>query len=89
MGVRIVVGDQESIQSALKRFKNALARNNVPWEMRRRVEFQDGTEVKRRKLFRKRYKARLATLVGMSGGKQPVVIFEIARAEFCRKTGKR
>jgi small subunit ribosomal protein S21 len=88
MGVRIVVGEREPIGLALRRFKKQLERQGVTWEMRRRAYFVEGTEVRRAKRFRKRFKAREAMLLAQMAGELPVASLVEARAEFWRRTGK-
>ncbi len=88
MSVRVVVGDGEPIGAALRRFKKQTERAGMPWELRRRVYFVRGTEVRRAKEFRKRFKAREATLQAQMSGELPVASVAEARAEFWRRTGK-
>ena len=88
MGVRVVVGDGEPVGAALRRLKKQLERAGVPWEVRRRSYFASGTELRRAKAFRKRFKAREAALharmaAGLSG---PAL--DAAKAAFWRRTGK-
>jgi ribosomal protein S21 len=86
MGVRIVVGEREPIGLALKRLKKLQERQGVTWEMGRRVYFADSTQARRR--FRKRFKARQATLLAQVAGGQPVSSLAEARAAFWKRTGK-
>jgi ribosomal protein S21 len=96
MGDRIVVADKETVGSALKRFKRAIERNGVSWDMRRRrllvqpgEVFTRSTEERRAKKFQKRSKAREATLLAKIAGEQPgsASASELNRA-FWKKTGK-
>jgi small subunit ribosomal protein S21 len=88
MGVRIVVGDRESIELALRRFRKLLERQGVFWEMRRRRSFAHATHIRRAKQFRKRFKARQATLLAQQAGEQPVASLEEAKVRFWKSTGK-
>jgi ribosomal protein S21 len=80
MGIRIVVAEREPIALALRRFKKLLERHGVAWEMRRRVYVADPTQVRRAKQFKKRFKARLATLMAKKAGEQPVASLKDAAA---------
>jgi small subunit ribosomal protein S21 len=88
MGVRVVVGEREPIGAALRRFKKQLEWEGVPLETRRRAYFVDGTEIRRAKRFRKRFKAREAVLVAQMAGELPVASIAEAQREFWRRTGK-
>ena len=70
MGVRIVVGEGEPIGHAMKRLRKKLDQNGILYEMRRRQCFLDGTQVRRAKEFKKRYRSRLATRLAKSEGLQ-------------------
>jgi ribosomal protein S21 len=88
MGIRIVVGEREPLALALRRFKRLLARHAMYWEMRRRSSAADPTQVRRKKRFRKRFKARQATLQAQRAGEQPVASLADAEATFWERTGK-
>jgi small subunit ribosomal protein S21 len=88
MAVRIVVRDREPIGLALRRFKKQMERQGVSWEMRRRKYFADATQIRRAKQFKKRFKARKATLLKQMAGEQPVVSLPEAKAVFRERRGK-
>jgi ribosomal protein S21 len=88
MGVRVVVGESESIGLALRRLKKQLERAGVPGEMRRQGHFVDGTEIRRAKRFRKRFKAREAALLARMAAGLTGTALDEAKAEFWRRTGK-
>jgi small subunit ribosomal protein S21 len=88
MGVRIVVGEREPIELALRRFKKLLERQGVTWEMRRQMHFADPTQARRAKRFQKRFKARKATLLAKRAGEQPVSSLTEATEAFWKRTGK-
>jgi ribosomal protein S21 len=88
MGVRIVVGEGEPIELALRRFKKLLERQRVTWEIRLRVYFADPTHARRAKRFKKRFKARKATLLAKKAGEQPVASLRQATEAFWKRTGK-
>ncbi len=88
MGVRIVVAEGKPIGLALRRFKKMVEREGVAWEIRRRAYFVDGTEVRRAKRFRKRFKTREAVLVAQMAGELPVASLAAARVKFWMQTGK-
>jgi ribosomal protein S21 len=88
MGVGIVVGEREPIADALRRFRQKLERSGVRWELRRRTYFVGATEARRKKEFRKRFKARKARLVArIASGLTGRALAE-AKKEFWRRTGK-
>jgi small subunit ribosomal protein S21 len=88
MGVRVVVGDGELIGAVLRRLKKRVEREGVAREIRWHVSFIDGTELRRAKAFRKRFKTREAALVArMAAGLSGPALAE-AKAEFWRRTGK-
>ena len=88
MGVRVVVAEGETVGAALRRLKKQAERAGVSWEVRRRSYFVGGTELRRAKRFRKRFKAREAALLArMAGGLTGPALAE-AKAEFWRRTGK-
>ena len=89
MGVKIVVGQQEPIELALKRFRKVLERDDATWESRRRAYFIKPTQVRRARRFQKRFKARRATLLAQKAGKQPVISLADAIDQFWTRTGKR
>jgi ribosomal protein S21 len=88
MGVRIVVGEGEPIGLALKRFRQLLEDQGVTSEMRRRAYFADSTQARRAKRFRKRFKARKATILAQRAGEQPVLSLTEASVAFWKRTGK-
>jgi small subunit ribosomal protein S21 len=88
MGVRIVLAEKEPISAALRRFKKLLERSGLTRDLRRQGSFQKPTEIRRRKKFKKRFKARLATLLAQKDGKQPVASVAEAHKAFWKKTGK-
>jgi ribosomal protein S21 len=88
MGLRIVVGEGEPIELALRRFKKLLERQGVTWEMRRRVSFAYSTQARRAKRFQKRFKARQATFLAQKAGVQPVSSLADAAKTFWKRTGK-
>jgi small subunit ribosomal protein S21 len=88
MGVRIVVAEREPIGLALKRFKKSLEREGVIREMWRRASFASPTQARRAKLFKKRFKARKATLLAQMAGERPVSSLAEATAAFWKRTGK-
>ena len=55
----------------------------------REWRFAPGTQLRRKKQFKKRLKARLATLQAQQAGEQPVASLEEAAAMFQKRTGKR
>jgi ribosomal protein S21 len=89
MGVRVVLGDDEPIASALPRLRKLLDREGVTWETRRRRSFVDGTASRRAKEFKQRFKAREATLLAKMSGEQPKdsTTSELINA-FWKRTGK-
>jgi small subunit ribosomal protein S21 len=89
MGVRIVLADKEQVGLALRRFKELLECEGVSWETRRRRSFVKFTQTRRAKQFRKKFKARKATLLAKMAGQQPSVFSasELADA-FWKKSGK-
>jgi len=88
MGVRIVLADKEPIGAALRRFKKLLERSGLTYDLRRRAAFHKPTQERRSKVFKKRFKARKATLLAQMGGEQPVASMVQARKAFWKKTGK-
>jgi small subunit ribosomal protein S21 len=88
MGVRIVLADKEPIGLALKRFKKLLERLGASWEQRRRGHFVKPTQTRRAKRFRKRFKARHATLLAQKAGEQPVSSVAEAAQILWKRTGK-
>ena len=74
MGVRIVLADKEPIGLALRRFRKRVEREGIPWEMRRRRSFVNATEVRRAKEFKKRFKAREATMLAKMTGEQATTL---------------
>jgi ribosomal protein S21 len=88
MGVRIVLADIEPIGLALRRFKRLWERHGVPQELRRRGCFIKPTQTRRAKRFKKRFKARMATLLAKQGGEQLVSSLAETRQTFWKRTGK-
>jgi small subunit ribosomal protein S21 len=88
MGVRVVIGESEPVGAALRRLKKRVEREGLAWEMRRRSYFVGGTELRRAKQFRKRFKAREAALVARMAGGLSGPALDAAKAEFWRRTGK-
>ena len=89
MGVRIVLAAREPIGLALRRFKKLLERNNVLLESRRRETFLKATQIRRAKRFKKKFKARMATLLAKQSGLQTGTSVSEAAQAFWKKTGKR
>jgi small subunit ribosomal protein S21 len=88
MGARVVVGDGEPVGAALRRLKKRVEREGVAWEVRRRSYFVGGTELRRAKEFRKRFKAREAALVARMAAGLSGPALDAAKAAFWRRTGK-
>jgi len=93
MGVRIVLAEKEPIDVALERFKKLLERHGVMTELRLRRFFVKSTQTRRDKRFRKRLKARTATLLDKHAGAQPALSgydpLRGLRKFFWVRTGKR
>ncbi len=85
----VVLADQEQIGLALRRLKKLLEREGAMWETRRRRSFRKPTHIRRAKEFKKRFKARQATLLAKAAGEQPSATSapELVRA-FWKRTGK-
>ena len=89
MGVRIVLADKEQIGLALRRLKKLLEREGVTWETRRRRSFVKPTQMRRAKEFKKKFKARKATLLAKMAGEQPSASSSAELVEaFWKRTGK-
>jgi small subunit ribosomal protein S21 len=88
MGVRIVVGEREPIGLALRRFKKLLQRHGVAWALRRRKYYDGPVQDRRAKAFRKKFKARRATLLAKMAGEQPFASLSEAKEAFWKRTGK-
>ena len=88
MGVRIVLAEGEPIVKALRRFKKLLERNGVTSDMRRHECFLKATQSRRKKKFRKRFKARRATVEAQTNGTQPVDSVVEAHLKLWKKTVK-
>lgn len=89
MGVRILIGERESIRLALKRLRHKCNHERLPWVKQGQLFFPaDRTEERRAKRFQKRLKARYATLKAQMAGEQPVASLAAAAAEFRKRTGK-
>ena len=84
------VHDNEPIGVALRRFKRLLYQRGVMWQVRIRSgeTFIPATQYRRRKRFKKRLKAREATLQAQKAGEQPVACLEEATTAFWKRTGK-
>jgi small subunit ribosomal protein S21 len=91
MGIRLRVHDGEPIGHALRRFKKLLDRNGIARAIRAQAHacHVPATETRRTKAFKKRLKAREATLAAQSCGVQPVASLKDARAKLKQKSGKR
>lgn len=83
-----MVGEREPIGLALRRFKKAVERQGVLWEMRRRRYVADATQTRRAKQFKKRWNARRSTLLAQKRGEQPAGWMDEAEAAFHRRSGK-
>ena len=83
-----MVRDREPIGLALRRFKKEMQRQGLSWEMRRRKHFLDANQLRRAKQFKKRLKARAATLEKQMTGEQPVASLPEAKAVFRERRGK-
>jgi hypothetical protein len=76
MGVKVVVGEHEPIGLALRRFKVLLSQHRASWKPYkplgwwRPIYFVKPTQMRRYKKFRKKIKARLATLRAKRAGEQ-------------------
>lgn len=83
------VRDGEPIGLALRRFKKLLDRNGVWREIRYKSgEYSPPTQTRRKKKFKKRLKARQATLDAQATGEQPCASWDEAYATFKKRTGK-
>ena len=88
MGIRVVVAETETIGQALRRLRKLRERLGATWEMRRRGYYIKPSQARRAKRFRKRFKARLATLLAQKAGQQPASALSETRREFWKRTGK-
>jgi ribosomal protein S21 len=89
MGVRVVLAEREPIGLALRRLKKRLEREGVLMESRRRGSFVKATSTRRAKKFKKRFRARQATLLAKMAGEQPTASTSSElKAAFWRRTGK-
>jgi small subunit ribosomal protein S21 len=88
MSVRIVLSEGEPIGLALRRFKKLLERNGVTRDQRRQEDYVKPSQIRRAKRFKKKFKARRATLLEQTEGKQPVVSIAEAHRTFWKRTGK-
>jgi small subunit ribosomal protein S21 len=88
MGARIVLAEGESIGQALRKFRKLLERHGTTWELRRRKYFITATQTRRAKRFRKRFKARHATLLAKMAGVQPASSVADSKQSFWKRTGK-
>jgi small subunit ribosomal protein S21 len=50
--VKMRVGDRESIQEAVRRFRKLVERSGLKWEIRRRQYYEKPSEIKRRARLR-------------------------------------
>lgn len=82
------VGEREPIGAALRRLKKEAERAGVVRELRWHAYFVNGTERRRAKRFRKRFKAREAALVARMAERLSGPALDAAKAEFWRRTGK-
>jgi len=82
------VRDGEPIGQALRRFKKLGAESGVAWEKYRRAWRFAPVQLRRKRRFRKRFKARKATLQAQEAGEQPVASLAEATAKFWNRTGK-
>ena len=87
MTVRIVVAGRAD-QPCAGRLRKKLEWSGAAWEARRRRHAIDQTEERRAKQFRKRFKAREATLLAKQAGEQPVESLKEAKERFWQRTGK-
>lgn len=88
MVLRMRLHDREPIGLALRRFRKLLTLHGLLWERRKRSHYISETAYRRAKRFRKRLKARLATLRAQQAGLQPVASLVQATEKFHRRTGK-
>jgi ribosomal protein S21 len=88
MTVRIVVRPGEPVTSALRRLKGQMHAAPFVREMWRHRCPIDPTQERRAKRFKKRFKAREATLLAQRAGIQPVTSLKEASARFWQRTGK-
>jgi small subunit ribosomal protein S21 len=88
MGVRVVLADREPIDAALRRFKKSLERSGIMRDMRRQQSFLKQAQIRRAKKFKKRFKARMATLLAQTRAEQAVASVGDAIMAFWKKTGK-
>jgi ribosomal protein S21 len=88
MGIRIVLADKEPVPLALRRFKRLLECHGVVRELRRRARFISPNQIRRAKRFKKKFKARLATLQAQQAGKQAFASLAEATLRFWQRTGK-
>lgn len=82
------VRDGEPIGAALRRFKKLLDRNGYWREIRQHAEYAPPTQARRKKKFKKRLKARQATLDAQATGEQPCASWAEAVATLKKRTGK-
>ncbi|WP_197740646.1 30S ribosomal protein S21 [Tuwongella immobilis] len=80
--------DSEPVEAALRRLKKQLDREGVLWELRRRSFFVNGTERRRAKAFRKRFKTRMAALIAQRNAGMSQSAIAQANAAFWQRTGK-
>jgi small subunit ribosomal protein S21 len=61
--VRLIVRDKETIQEAVRRFRNLVERSGVKKEMRRREYYEKPSEIKRRARLRAERRSRRTRLL--------------------------
>ena len=89
MGLRMRVHDREPIGAALRRFKKLLNQRDVWYKIRAQgTAWYTPSQVRRKKQFKKRLKARLATLAAQKAGVQPVASLADAEETLRKRTGK-
>lgn len=84
------VHDGEPIGRAFRRFQKLLESRRVWAAIRAQsgAHFVPGGQRDRKKRFKKRLKARLATLEAQEAGEQPVASLKEAKARLRKRTGK-
>lgn len=88
MAVRVLVGEGEQIQSALRQLRKRFEQEGFSADARRHVYFVRRTEVRRAKLFRKRFKSRERDLLTLIASGAKGATLDAAKAEFWKRTGK-
>jgi ribosomal protein S21 len=87
MGVLIVVRQGESVAAAMKRLKRTADKGGITRASRRQESFVKQSEVRREQKFRRRFKARKATLLRKLGGANSFQAHQLLR-EFWNRGGK-